>query len=154
MKIAAWIFSSVLAFGATFPNELRRNDRFWLEAANDSMNGQGGVAQVNNIQCKRNIRISGSGMGESHTKSCIIHFESLSTRGGYSDIKLVRQKLMSPPASIVVRHPCFRPVPQTAFQLMTTFPRQFHLAENEADHHPISFHFGFNTNNRIKMIST
>merc|ERR1719431_210535 len=153
MKIAAWIFSSVLAFGATFPNELRRNDRFWLEAANDSMNGQGGVAQVNNIQCKRNIRISGSGMGERHTKSCIIHFESLSSRGGYSDIKACSTEVDVTACKYCRQAPVFSSSPADCISTDDYVPEAVPFGRNEADHHPISFHFGFNTNNRIKMIS-
>merc|ERR1712098_883292 len=83
MKIFALI-GSALAFGPQFPNEMRTNDNFWIQAASSSR--PAGMSQINNIKCTRNIEINGSGRGEMHTKTCTIIFEALDTSSGYSDI--------------------------------------------------------------------
>ena len=59
-------FIPALAFGPQFPNEMRTNDHFWIQAASNSR--PAGISQINNIKCMRNIEIKGSGRGEMHTK--------------------------------------------------------------------------------------
>merc|ERR1712131_465148 len=83
MKIFALI-GSALAFGPQFPNEMRTNDHFWIQAAAESR--PAGISQINNIKCMRNIEIEGAGRGEKHTKTCTINFEALDTSSGYSDV--------------------------------------------------------------------
>ena len=63
-------FTSALAFGPQFPNEMRTNDHFWIQAASNSR--PAGISQINNIKCMRNIEIEGAGRGEKHTKVRII----------------------------------------------------------------------------------
>jgi len=83
MKIFALI-GSALAFGPQFPNEMRTNDHFWIQAASNSR--PAGISQINNIKCMRHIEIEGAGRGEKHTKTCVINFEALDTSSGYSDV--------------------------------------------------------------------
>ena len=99
MEIHNQLFIPALAFGPQFPNEMRTNDHFWIQAASNSR--PAGISQINNIKCMRNIEIKGSGRGEMHTKvrystspdlnnfsnqTCIINFEALDTSSGYSDV--------------------------------------------------------------------
>ena len=53
------IFAGLIALSAAqyFPSEFSTNDHFWLAAATDSMQGSGGVAQINRIRCDRSINI-------------------------------------------------------------------------------------------------
>ena len=64
-----------MAFGPQFPNEMRTNDHFWLQAAAESR--PAGISQINNIKCMRNIEIQGAGRGEKHTKVKIIAINSI-----------------------------------------------------------------------------
>lgn len=60
------IFAGLIALSAAqyFPSEFSTNDHFWLAAATDSMQGSGGVAQINRIRCDRsiNIKVSSNNM--------------------------------------------------------------------------------------------
>ena len=53
------IFAGLIALSAaqSFPSEMNRNDYFWLSAATDSMQGSGGVSQINFIRCERKVTI-------------------------------------------------------------------------------------------------
>merc|ERR1712176_474644 len=75
------------ARGVTFPDEMRPGDRFWLEAAAQALDAAQekgelhgyGISGVNQIFCNRMIDIRNEGtVGETHTKFCNMHWNSLS----------------------------------------------------------------------------